>query len=177
MRALFTFTLTACLGVALAATGPAVAQETGGGVIPPPAPSADTSEPAPAAPPAIVPAPRGTIVPGPRGRGPSSFRDRLLNKRLSRVASLKQAAAESNDPERMQQAEYLEGMILQMHEQGLISFGQKFLSAMQKPETPTADAPPAEIPEAELGEAAPFPGTELAPPELPPAAPPSTDGE
>jgi hypothetical protein len=131
-------------------------------VVPPPAPAEDLSEPQPI-PQRVVPS---SQPPAPVARGPYSFRDRLLARRLARVAQMKQDAAASGDEQRMQQAQYLEGMVTELHEQGLFNFAQKFLSTMQEQRSSesSADAPPAEIPEADLGEAAPLPGTELGEP-------------
>jgi hypothetical protein len=138
--------------------------------IPPPAPAEDLAEPQPI-PQRVTPVPGRPVTP--IASGPYSFRDRLLARRLARVQQMKADAAASGDAERMQQAEYLEGMVTELHKQGLFNFAQKFLSTMQQSEEPASNAPPAEIPEADLGEAAPLPGTELGEP----APLPGTDAE
>jgi hypothetical protein len=137
--------------------------------VPPPAPAEDLTEPQPVPQRRATPAPQPSVTdapPAPVAGGPYSFRDRLLARRLGRVAQMKQEAAESGDEQRMQQAEYLEGMVIELHKQGLFNFAQKFLSTLQEQRSneSAADAPPAEIPEADLGEAAPLPGTELGEP-------------
>lgn len=151
--------------------------------VPPPAPAEDLSEPQTIRQRGAPPAPEGAgALPAPPVGRPYSFRDRLMAKRLARIAQMKQTAAESGDAERMQQAEYLEGMVLELHEQGLFNFAQKFLATMQEQRAgeSNSDAPPAEIPEtdlgapsalpeAELGEPEPLPGTELGEPEPLPA--------
>lgn len=149
------------------AAQPDVGESPGIVEVPPPAPRDDVADPAVSPPPGAVPAPVSPI-----GAAPFSFRDRLLAKRLGRVAQLKQTAAESGDPARMQQAEYLEGMVLELHEQGLFNFAQKFLSTLQQPEAPAEAAPDAEIPEADLGEPAALPEIDLGEPESPPDLPP-----
>lgn len=143
--------------------------EEGPGIVevPPPAPADDLVEPAAPAAPNVATAPGAPVV-----AAPFSMRDRLLAKRLGRVQQLRQAAAESGDPTRMQQAQYLEGMVLELHEQGLFNFAQKFMSTLQQSETPAGDAPPVELPEADLGAPAALPEIDLGEPEPPPANPP-----
>lgn len=139
--------------------------------VPPPAPSErDASSAAPA------------VLPAPLVAQPLSFRDRLLARRLSRIQQFKQSAAESGDAQALQRAEYLEGMVLQLHQQGLINFAQKMITAIQEGNAGGSSpaGPPAEIPEADLGEAAPLPlDGEAAPsesaPEAPPGNPPAAD--
>lgn len=143
--------------------------EEGPGIVevPPPAPADDVVEPAAPAAPNVATAPAAPVV-----AAPFSMRDRLLARRLGRIQQLKQSAAESGDPTRVQQAQYLEGMVLELHEQGLFNFAQKFMSTLQQPETPAGDAPPVELPEADLGAPAALPEIDLGDPEPPPANPP-----
>ena len=86
---------------------------------------------------------------------PMSFRDRLLARRLALIDRMR---ASSADPAQQQQIDYLEGMVLQLHEQGLMTFAQKFIGSLQQGDADAAsDVPAVDVGELDLGEAAPLP--------------------
>jgi hypothetical protein len=130
---------------------------------------------------AVVPeplhAPAGVTAPPlpipfvPPFAGRSGLHDRLRAKRLARVQQMRQSAEQSGDEQGAQRAQYLEGMVNELHNQGLFSFGQKVMSAFQEGKlngltggSEPASAGSVELPDADLGEAAPLPGTDLGEP-------------
>jgi hypothetical protein len=163
-----------------------------------------------AAEPAVIPGPATVARPPlpppvpfvPPFANRSAFHQRLWAKRLARVQQMRQQAEQNGDEQGAQRAQYLEGMVNELHRQGLFNFAQKVVGAMQDGKLngaaagllgsgSAADAPatdlgsPGALPEADLGEPAPLPETDLgtpaplptddseATPETPPALPPA----
>lgn len=146
-------------------------------------PAARTPVPAPVVPASDAPAYNLPPLPfgGPAGR--SGMHQRLRARRLARIQQMRQSAEQNGDTQGVERAQYLEGMVNELHEQGLFSFAQKVMGAMQNGklqgagagagsatnavEMPEADlGSPAPLPDADLGEAAPLPGViDDAPPE------------
>lgn len=98
----------------------------------------------------------------------SGFHSRLWAKRLYRVQQMRQSAEQSGDSEGVQRAEYLEGMVNELHRKGLFNFAQKVVGAMQSGqlngvagESPSGAT---DLPETDLGEAAPLPDVDLGAP-------------
>lgn len=110
--------------------------------------------------------PRAPLAPPFANR--SAFHSRLWARRLSRVQQMRQDAEQSGDSAGAQRAEYLEGMVNELHRKGLFNFAQKVIGAMQerKLNDSAADQPSGvtELPEADLGEPAPLPDTDLGSP-------------
>lgn len=102
---------------------------------------------------------------GPAGR--SAMHERLRARRLSRIQQMRQSADQNGDTQGVERAQYLEGMVNELHNQGLFSFAQKVMGAMQdgKLQGAAAGAGAAtgavEMPEAELGSPAPLPDADL----------------
>ncbi|REJ93118.1 MAG: hypothetical protein DWQ34_11660 [Planctomycetota bacterium] len=101
---------------------------------------------------------------------PLSYRDRLLARRLALIDRMRASAA---DPAQQQQLDYLEGMVFELHDQGLMTFAQRFIGSLQEGDSAAAsEIPPVDVPELDLGESSPLPLDDgEAPPELPPPAP------
>ena len=112
--------------------------------------------------------------------GASAIHERLRAKRLARVQQMKQQAQQNGDTQGVERAQYLEGMVNELHNKGLFNFGQKVMSAMQEGKlqgltggasgsTPASGS--AEMPDTDLGTASPLPDVELGE-----SAPVPTDG-
>lgn len=125
-------------------------------------------------------------------RGASAIHERLRAKRMARVQQMKQQAQQNGDTQGVERAQYLEGMVNELHNKGLFNFGQKVMSAMQEGKLklpgsgePAASGSSIELPETDLGESAPLPETDLgapaalptdgAAPEAVPQLPPAPD--
>lgn len=126
--------------------------------------------PAPSPAPAVVSAPPLPIPFVPTFAGRSRMHERLRAKRLARVQQMRQSAERSGDEQGAQRAQYLEGMVNELHNQGLFNFGQKVMSALQEGKlnglsgSEPASASAVELPDTDLGEAAPLPDTDLGEP-------------
>lgn len=102
---------------------------------------------------------------GPAGR--SAMHERLRARRLARIQQMRQSADQNGDTQGVERAQYLEGMVNQLHDQGLFSFAQKVMGAMQDGSLRGAAAGAGastgavEMPEAELGSPAPLPDADL----------------
>ena len=103
--------------------------------------------------------------------GASAIHERLRAKRLARVQQMKQQAQQNGDTQGVERAQYLEGMVNELHNKGLFNFGQKVMSAMQegKLKLPgsgeaAASGSSVELPETDLGASAPLPETDLGAP-------------
>jgi hypothetical protein len=99
--------------------------------------------------------------------------ERLRAKRLARIQQMKQNAQQNGDSQGVERAQYLEGMVNELHDKGLFNFGQKVMSAMQEGKlqgllggagnsTPASGS--AEMPDTDLGTAAPLPDADLGQP-------------
>jgi hypothetical protein len=85
-----------------------------------------------------------------------------------------QTAQQSGDTQGVERAQYLEGMVNELHNKGLFNFGQKVMGAMQEGKLQgllnggASGAAPAsgsaEMPDTDLGTAAPLPDAELGQP-------------
>ncbi|MBL8848938.1 MAG: hypothetical protein JNG89_04610 [Planctomycetaceae bacterium] len=143
---------------------------------PPPVPM----EPDVPATPGATPAPAVVTSPpipfAPQFSGPSAIHNRLRARRLARVQQMRRDAEAAGDAQGAQRAQYLEGMVNQLHEKGLFTFGQEVMGAIQQGKmngtsifgggsaSAPASASSVELPEADLGAPAALPGTELGEP-------------
>jgi hypothetical protein len=151
------------------------------------APVPDTATPQRGLAPAFVPGGPVPFVPPPFS-GPNAFHERLRAKRLARLEQMRRSAEAAGDKQGVQRAEFLEGAVNQLHDQGLFNFGMKVMGAFQSGQlsidklknggrSPSSSGGSSvEMPDADLGEAAPLKSDALAEPELGESAPLSTDG-
>lgn len=133
--------------------------------------------------------PGGGQVPiSPRFSGPNAFHERLRAKRIARLEQMRRNAEANGDKQGAQRAEFLEGAVNQMHNQGLFNFAQKVMGAFQSGElsldklksggaqaASSASGSSVEMPDADLGEAAPLSAGSAPEVDLGEAAPLPTD--
>jgi hypothetical protein len=107
--------------------------------------------------------------------GPNAIHERLRAKRLARVQQMRRDAEVRGDAQGAQRAQYLEGMVNQLHKKGLFVFGQEVMSAIQQGQlngssilgggsSSSPSGSSTELPEADLGTPGALPEADLGAP-------------